>query len=90
MKNVNVLRYTLDNGDVYRVVFPNKRGVRKWIRVVNGENNDVTNELVSFAGPCHNFHGIPSTPYMLGYDALTFEFSDGTTKTFTENTFIEI
>ena len=51
---------------------------------------DLTEEIRKFAGPCHNFHGIQTTPKMLGYDSLTFYFRTGNVVTFTAREIIEL
>jgi hypothetical protein len=77
----NVLNYTI-NGRRYCVVFPNKRGPKKWSSVVNENGTDVSNEVDAASGVCYNFHHIPTTPEMLGYGSLTFTMTSGETFTF--------
>ena len=60
----------------YVIRFPRKRGPcpfnRVFTRSRNGTIIDVTDRIREFAGPCHNFYGIPTTPNMLGYVVLSF------------------
>ena len=59
----------------YVIRFPRKRGPCPFHRVYAGTATtllDVTDRIREFAGPCHNFYGIHTTPSMLGYDNLTF------------------
>lgn len=34
---------------------------------------DITDHVKSLMGPCYNFHGIPTSPKMLGYQKIIFE-----------------
>jgi hypothetical protein len=65
----------LDDGKKYTIVFPLPRGPSKYYRVtsnIGDDVKDVTDEIKSYSGPGHNFHGISTTPVMLGYPKLTF------------------
>lgn len=78
----------------YSVRFPKKRGPCPYGLITTTGNRqgrfqsmdqtpfDVTEEVRVFAGPSHNFHGIPTTPKMLGYQNLTFHFRSGSVVTF--------
>lgn len=58
----------------HRVVFPIRRGPTRIHSIVterDGIEEDVTSSIREVMGPGHNFHGIPTTPKMLGYDTLT-------------------
>lgn len=73
------------DGDVYtlvyhhgstrhRIVFPIRRGPTRISAIVterDGVEEDVTDSVREMMGPGHNFHGIPTTPRMLGYETLT-------------------
>jgi hypothetical protein len=67
----NIIEYVC-NGSKYAMVFPHVRGPRKWKAVYDEKNHDVTDHIIKLSGMCHNFHGIPTTPAMLGYTMLTF------------------
>lgn len=56
----------------YVVKFPKVRGPGKISQVFDDQNMDVTEKIREYMGPCHNFHGIPTTPKLLGYDQLRF------------------
>lgn len=76
--------YTLtyyDGLQKYVVVFPRIRGPSK-ISIVMSNGVTVTDEIRKFGGPSFNFHGIPTTPRMLGYDNLTFYYRFGNSSTF--------
>jgi hypothetical protein len=72
----NHLKYSV-NGERYTVLFPVARGPKKWMTVCANLTDDVTRDVDAVAGPCHNFHGIPTTPKMLGFDSLRFVCFDG-------------
>jgi hypothetical protein len=76
--------YTLtyyDGSQKYVAVFPRIRGPSK-ISIVMSNGVTVTDEIRKFGGPSFNFHGIPTTPRMLGYDNLTFYYRFGNSSTF--------
>lgn len=84
-RQFTTLTYLHDNTR-YSLIFPNKRGPRKWITVETETGTDITDVVVSASGPYHNFHGIPTTPEMMGYhQSLTFHLNNGTTKTIKYN-----
>ncbi len=61
------------------IVFPKKRGPCPFESVYfsssfGASNANVTEEIRKFAGPSYNFHGVQTTPDMLGYESLRFKF----------------
>lgn len=57
----------------YNLRMPKRRGPRKIISVItmtDDSRDDITEEILTFLGPSHDFHSIPTTPRMLGYDNL--------------------
>lgn len=77
------LRYSF-NGVRYNLISPVKRGPKKWDRVEDAHRNDITTYIDECAGPCHNFHGITTTPGMLGYLSLHFYKRDNLVASFAE------
>lgn len=61
--------YFYDVGDhQYTIHFPKHRGARKITGVKDLEGDaDITEIIYKAMGPSHNFHGIPTTPALLGY-----------------------
>ena len=53
----------------FRVRFPKNRSIRQIVKVSTGAdfNTDITSEFWEVLGPGHNFHGILSTPALLGW-----------------------
>jgi hypothetical protein len=69
----------------YVVVFPKKRGPCPFSEVFANDMfliDDVTEKVRMYAGPSHNFHGIQTTPAMLGFEDLRFNFRNGTSHYF--------
>lgn len=61
----------------YIVRFPKTRGPGKVSMVLDENEEDVTSKIREYMGPCHNFHGIITTPKVLGYKKLSFSLRDG-------------
>ena len=78
----------------YVVVFPKKRGPCPFSEVIMYSNEnlivDVTEKVRMYAGPSHNFHGIQTTPAMLGLEDLKFNFRNGTSHYFGNTDFITL
>lgn len=75
----------------YKILTPRKRGPCKFNQVLDQHGIDVTEKIKQFSGPSHNFHGIPTTPEMLGYSKLIFlNGIDDTVKTFEAEDLIAI
>jgi hypothetical protein len=66
-----------DGPERYVVRFPKRRAPSPFISVVDREGIDVTMSIRVYAGRHHNFHGIVTTPYLLGYPYLKFVTSGG-------------
>lgn len=63
----------------FRIRFPKNRGVRQIIHVTTRDNSDVTNRFLELLGPGRNFHGIPTTPALLGWnEGLKVQYRNGT------------
>lgn len=74
----------------YTIRFPKSRGPSRITKITTVYDVDVTSIVKTFMGPCHNFHGIPTTPKMLGYASLTIELYGGTKKAFGADDIITI
>lgn len=66
----------------YKICIPRRRGVCLIDTITDSDGKDITVEIAAFMGPCHNFHGIPTTPKMLDHQRLTFSYLNGTQRTF--------
>nr|QBK86475.1 MAG: uncharacterized protein LCMAC102_02700 [Marseillevirus LCMAC102] len=60
---------TYYDGDCkYRIKFNKNRRVRQIAYVVSiKDNKNITKDILELLGPSHDFHGIPTTPKLLGY-----------------------
>lgn len=65
-----------DGTNLFSMVIPRQRGPR-WYTHVTCNDQNVTKKIHQYAGPCHNFYGIATTPNMLGYPSLTFHTPNG-------------
>jgi hypothetical protein len=76
----------------YTIVFPKNRGPCPWIKVTDGNDRDVTEEVSHFAGFAHNFHGVNTTPDSLNleYNGLTFHTLRGAKLTFCHDDIIDL
>lgn len=63
----------------FHVRFPKRRGVRQIVKATTPNDEDVTGQLIAFLGPGHNFHGIPTTPRLLGWtEGIKIQYRNGT------------
>lgn len=69
----------------YKLSFPRKRGPFQMRMITDDTDTDVSQDVLSYMGPCYNFYGIPTAPHDLGYSSLTFSDFIGNTKVFKEN-----
>jgi hypothetical protein len=76
--NVYVLTYRY-NGGYHTVRFPKNRRVRQITRVDNFVGTPITDEFIKALGPANNFHGIPTTPRILGHEKLFITYRDDQT-----------
>lgn len=74
----------------YKVVFPKKRGPKKFTEIRDDFGEIITPYILPSMGPSYNFHGIPTTPEMLGYNKLNFIMRDGEIKSFQKEEIINI
>ncbi len=56
----------------------------------DGEEKDVTENIRGYAGPSHNFYGIPTTPKLLEHPNLTFHFRKGSPVRFESDDVISV
>lgn len=56
----------------YKVIVPRKRSQYVIQNVYNHHDHDVTEEILAYMGPLHNFHNMQLCPRDLGHDTLRF------------------
>lgn len=71
-------------GKIYKFYVKPKKGVHSVLQVIDHDNNDVTELIEPFFGPAEDFHHQEYTPYIFNYKSLTFNYFDGSNKTFEE------
>ena len=76
------------NNVPYCIRFKRKFGPASYTRIEKEDGESVIKEVSEFAGPCRNFYGIPTTPYMLGFESLKIFYRSAEVKTFSENELI--
>lgn len=86
-KNSYDVVYYLNN-KLYKMRVKLKRGPAPVLMITTEENIDITNNVLEYAGPEYNFHGVPITPSFFGANRLIMEMADGTTHVFDKTTFI--
>jgi hypothetical protein len=81
-KNTYEVNYIINN-NLYKMIVMPTRGPCPVLQVINDRDEDVTDEIMCYLGPNYNFHGKKFSVDFFGCETLTFEFGDGTTKTYT-------
>lgn len=76
-------------GNYYCLVTPRKRGPDRIDRITSSEI-DVTEDVRKYMGPYHNFHGIPTTPNLIGFTNLTFYDIEGGERSFNDDQIIDL
>ena len=74
----------------YKIIIPRKRGPCMIDEIMDEKGCDIKEKILSFMGPCHNFHGQEMTPKILGYGSITFTFINEDIKTFTGDEIIRV
>lgn len=85
----NTINYVY-NHRTYSVLTYSKRGPRPFSRIEDENGEDVTNDVARYLGPSYNFHGIPTSPSMLGYESLEFVCHLGTRRAFAGDDIISL
>lgn len=79
-----------DGEETYIIRFKKRRGPSR-LHGATSNGNDVFELVKQYAGPCHNFHGIETTPKDIGFtDKLELHYMDGEVKIFNLDDVIKI
>lgn len=54
----------------YKIIVPRNRSPCIIDTIHDENDNNITNDILQYMGPCHNFHGKEMTPNLLGYSEL--------------------
>lgn len=85
IKRIDAKTYELTyvvNGSLYKMLIVPKRGPKPIIMVYNENEEDVTDEVLTYMGPQYDWHHSKISPKFFGYQSLTFELADGTEHTY--------
>lgn len=72
----------------YRLKVDNNPIFMRDIRVIDGNGNDITSNIVRYMGPNYDFHNTKYTPLDFGYNQISIYEDDEFIKTYTELEFI--
>jgi hypothetical protein len=88
-KHTYEITYSI-GGKIYKFNTGCKKGMGSVLQIIDDNNNDVTEKIEPYFGPMENFHKNDYSPSTFECKTLTFNYSDGSTKTFNEHETIEI
>ena len=78
----------------FTVLFPKKRCVNNIYYIAGFDKNNIhcsiTTKILKLAGPFLNFHGIETTPKMLGFNNIIITYIDSKTIKFSEDEKIQL
>jgi hypothetical protein len=80
----------------YTIIVPRKRGPYRITEIYGFTYSDpeeqltITKSINKIMGPSHNFHGIPTSPKMLGYKKIIFNNLDDVKKKFVDDEIISV
>ena len=75
------LQYSV-KGRQYKMLMKPSRKPHPVLRVVNDKGHDVTDIIIPYMGPNHDWHYVEFTPKFFNEDVLVFELHEGTLKEF--------
>jgi hypothetical protein len=79
-----------DGPNKYIVRFPKVRGPTRMSQAISESGDDITEILRQYIGPSHNFHGIPTTPALLGFRQIKIIFKDETGEVFEQDQILKL
>ena len=71
-------------GRTYKMIVIPKRGPPPVLQIINDHDIDITDYVLPYMGAQYDWHGTKLTPRFFGSQTLTFNFIDGSEKTFHE------
>jgi hypothetical protein len=83
-KNTYEISYVV-NGILYKMIVKPTKGPKCIIEAVDENDNDITQEFMSYFGPMENFHGNHTTPRFFSKQKITLSLITGDELTFDEN-----
>ena len=70
------------NGKIYKIWVQPKKGPSLVLQVSDENQEDITDEIIPYLGPCNNWHGRLFSSKDFKKKSLTFELSNGEERTF--------
>lgn len=67
---------------IYRLKISNEPMIFRNIKMIDDEDNNITNKMLKYAGPNYDFHSMIYTPNDFGYKSITVYEDDTKIKTF--------
>lgn len=74
----------------YKILCKRNRTRQRILKIVDHQNEDVTEIVKPYMGPNMDFHGMQLSPNDLGFEKITFEMLSGEIKTYDTNDIIII
>ena len=87
-KNTYQISYVI-NGNLYRMILIPKKGPTSIIQIRDEFDIDITERILPYYGPCHDWHSISFIPQFFKHKRMVFELDSGT-KEFDELDYIDI
>jgi len=75
----------LIQGKIYKMVITPIRGPAPILQVRDEKDDDITEKILPYLGPRHDWHGCKFTAKNFGFEKITFELADGSAKVFEKN-----
>jgi len=88
-KNIYEINYVIE-GIFYKMIVIPKKGPHPILQIRNENHVDITDNILPYYGPCHDWHSITVIPQFFKCKTLIFDMSDGTEKTFGELEYIDL
>ena len=88
-KNKFEITYVI-NGKMFKMITSPPKGPSLILQVSDDNQDDITEIVLPYLGPKNNWHNTEFTPSFFGSNSLSFEISNGDTKTFTGDEVIVI
>ena len=84
-----VITYVI-RGRLYKMIIDSPKGPKKFIQIIDNDDEDITDILEPYIGPNSDFHNKKTTPADFKYKNLTFNMTDGSTLFFEKNDIIKL
>ena len=87
--NTYEISYTLNN-KIYKFIVKQKKGPHPVSKITGLDNQDITNEIIPFIGPNHDWHNYNYSPLILNHNNLKIHLSNGNEKNFLNNEILKL